>query len=466
MLGTIKSIIDFFYYILLFIYDVLYYIFFRKISFIEIDNKKEFLFFKRTQIFYKKQRFLNILYSDNFLKLDILEKLFFFKNSFFLKKKFRNYFREKFYYKNNTENISKNQYLLGLYSLHNALRYWYLPLVVSLTTIYIYMCNRIFTVNTVLFQWFALALFAYLLLSGFVFFIKKYRFTRFTSSIQRFWRRSYILFWLIESCLLLVFFYLTINSSQESPFMLDQSGIFKTHLFSWKIFLPKLFLVTILIILGYLMLINIKYNVFKKNIIFLLVITLLLTLLLWNEFYQIYHVSNFYANLFWNYDVDEKFWFLETDARRTRIVNHYTMILFLLKFWHIVLIYIFWIFFLLRINELDRIRYPLYSANFQNFIILYIMTWLFMYPWAKFILHRFIEMPYFWFYVNNRNIFYRVFFYDIRMILEYYLNINFLENFYFFKKKNFFYWISSDYSTNFINFRKHTIRDMILNKLV
>jgi len=252
----------------------------------------------------------------------------------------------------------------------------------------------------------------YWLLSGFVFFVKKYQYSRYTSVIQRFWRRTYILFWGIESCLLLVFFYLTFNSSQESFFMFDQGHFFKTHLFSWKIFLFKCILVVSLITYSYLLLLNLKWSTFNKNILNLAIITVLLIYLVWTEFYQIYWVSNFYANFTWLYDLDESIWSLEWDARRTRILNHYIMVLFLLKFWHIIFIFGCWIFFLLRANELEVITYPLYSFNFQNFIILFIMMWLFMYPWFKHTFHWLSELPYFWFYVDIHNSFIKIFIND------------------------------------------------------
>ena len=72
----------------------------------------------------------------------------------------------------------------------------------------------------------------YWLISGFVFFTKKYKFGKFTSAIQRFWRRSFIIFWLIESSLFIVFIYLLFNASQEPVFAYDFIQIKKMRLFS------------------------------------------------------------------------------------------------------------------------------------------------------------------------------------------------------------------------------------------
>lgn len=426
---------------------------------------------RNPKFFYFNKLESNLFFSMNTLFINNKTELHYTLPRFYYRSK--NYVYKPYFYRNQsnfyiTFSAIKVHFLYGYASFWKAFRSWILSLAIGVGSLYFLSLIRILPVNAMLFQWFVLGMFSYWLISGFVFFIKKYRFTRFTSAIQRFWRRSYILFWLIESCLLLVFFYLTFNASQESAYMLDQVQVFKTHLFSWRSFLPKLFLVSVLVILGYILLLNIKFNVFKKNIPIIMLITILLTYLLWIEFYQIYHVSNFYSNLFWSYDVDDRLWSLESDSRRTRIVNHYVMILFLLKFWHIVFIYIFWIFFILRTNELERIRYPIYSANFQNFIILYIMSWIFMYPWIKFVLHRFIEMPYFWFYVNNRELGLRIFVQDIRLVY-YGLTSNIYDNLsklFFFKKTNFIYWILSDETSNFSAYRKHVIRDYITKELI
>jgi hypothetical protein len=318
-----------------------------------------------------------------------------------------------------------------------------------------------------LFFWVGLSMLLYWLLSGFVFFVKKYQFSRYTSVIQRFWRRSYILFWLIESGLLLVFFYLVINSSQESFYMFDQGYFLKTHLFSWKLFLFKCILVVSLITYSYLVLLNLKWSTFNKNIIGLLFITILLIYFVWVEFYQIYWVSNFYANFSWNYDFEELTWTLDFDGRRTRILNHYIMVLFLLKFWHIIFIFGCWMFFVLRANELENITYPLYSFNFQNFIILFIMMWLFMYPWLKHTYHWLSEIPYYWFYVDTHVSFYKILIYD-----SYTFYVNFIKHLFtqthytYLNQVNFINWFLFDYNEDFNVFIKNTIKNEIVQQLI
>ena len=361
----------------------------------------------------------------------------------------------------------KNSILSGYKYIWLGVRFWVFPLIACFGIIYITLVLRLLPFNKIIFSWISILMFSYWLLSGFVFFFKKYQFGKYTTSIQRFWRRSYILFWLLEGATFGVFLFLTINSSQESFYMFDQINVFKTHLYSWKFFFAKLFPLVILIVLTYFLMVSLKWNLFSKHSSVLLVLTLFLTYTVWLEFYQFYHVLNFYGNLNWVYDVDDHSWSLEQDPRRTRIVNHYINLLFILKFWHIVFIYSFWLFFVLRCVETKRIRYPLLAANYQNFIILYIFAWVFMYPWFKFFFRRFLDSPYYWFYVNNRKLAFRIIFSDFKLI--YYGLIEkfkYAKNLFFFEKTSFFYWQFSNSSNSYEIFRKHVIKEKILKSLI
>ena len=364
---------------------------------------------------------------------------------------------------NNT--FSKNlwsQLSFGLTSAKKALRLWVLPLSSSIFMVIFLSFVRILPVNTALFQIFGLLMFFYWLISGFVFFIKKYKFSKFTSVIQRFWRRTYILFWLLESCLLLVFFYLTLNSSQESGFSLDHIATFKSHTNSIKMFLPAIMLSSILILVGYLLLLNLKWNFFQKQLIFVFVISFILIINLMQESYQMFHILNFYSNLFWTYSVEDKLWSLEFDARRTRLVNHYTIIMSILKYWHVVFIYFFWIFTALRSNESSTITYPLYSANFQNFIILFIMSFISLYPHLKSIVSPFLSDPYFWFFLNPNSTASLSFFNDIKLFGMSSL-LDYTSQSYIYQ--DFFYFSSNSLDSSLSLHRKQFIRDNIVTLL-
>ena len=247
--------------------------------------------------------------------------------------------------------------------------------------------------------------------------------------------------------------------------MYDQIAVLKTHLFSWRWFLIKLIPVVALIIVGYITLLSLKWNLFAKNSILLLALTLILLYVVWLEFYQFFHVTNFYGNLVWNFDYDENLWTLDIESRKTRIANNYVSLCFMLKFWHLVFIFLFWVFFVLRVNEIKRARYPLFSANLQNFTILYLLSWIYMYPWFKFIMKHFMNYTYYWFYTNTRTLGLRVFLTDIKLVffglfdLFNGLKFNFLN---YFTQLPFFYWTENSSLTNFFNYSKSSIKDYFI----
>jgi hypothetical protein len=344
------------------------------------------------------------------------------------------------------------------------LRFWVLPLTLSLLFVYYSFFLKSLPFAKIFSAYILIANMFYLLFSGFVFFFKKYQYRLFTSVIQRFWRRSLIIFWAIEASLFSVFVYLIFNASQEPVHVYDNVQIYKTHFYSWRFFLSKSILSALLIVFTYMLLLSLKWNTFSKTNNLALFITVILLYIAWLEFYQFFHLMNCYGSSNWVYDFSEHLWNLELEFKRTRIVNHYVTIGLVAKFWHIVFAVVFWVFFLLRGVESSRFRYPLLSANLQNFLLVYFMGWLYMYPWFKFSFRKVLDMPYFWFFVNNRKLGVFIFFNDIKLyamgFLDY-ISLNSLYNTYF-KQTSFFYWHESSFSLNNTQFRKHNIRDVFI----
>ena len=165
--------------------------------------------------------------------------------------------------------------------------------------------------------------------------------------------------------------------------------------------------------------------------------------------------------MLWSFDADEYVWNLDLETRRTRLVNNYVALCLMAKFWHLIFIFIFWVFFILRINEIGRARYTLLAANLQNFIILYIMSWIFMLPWLKFSFRRLYDNTLFWYFLNARDLGVRVFFNDIKLFI--YSLFNNCECLYSYYVSSFYYWISSSYQTGFLQYRKSVIKDIIIS---
>jgi hypothetical protein len=355
----------------------------------------------------------------------------------------------------------KNQFNLFMSSfsfIWSGLRYWVVGIFLSLVAFYFLMHIRLLPFTKIILEILLISMFLYWLLSGFVFFIKKYQYSKFTSVVQRFWKRSYVLFWLLETVIFLIFFYLTLNASEEPVYMYDQMKLYKTHLFSWRWFLIKLLPCVFLILIGYYLLLNMRWGLFFKQSTLVFLLTLVLIYIVWLEFYQFFHIVNWYTNFNWVYDYEEFLWSLDIDNRRTRLANNYAALCLMAKFWHLIFIFVFWVFFILRVNEIERIRYPLLAANLQNFLILYIMSWLYMYPWLKFIGRKYLDFSYYWFFSNFRDLGIRIFFNDLYLFLLALTNCITSWSFsYRFNTGLFFYWIDSSSATGYSSFIKHSL---------
>jgi hypothetical protein len=95
---------------------------------------------------------------------------------------------------------------------------------------------------------------------------------------------------------------------------------------------------------------------------------------------------------------------------------------------------------------------------------LYLFAWVNMFPWLKFIFRRYIDMPYYWFYINNRDLGYRVFFNDIKLfyygLSEYFSYLSLPSNL----NYSFINWSLED--DNFLfSYRKSSIKNIIISSL-
>ena len=426
-------------------------------------GKKKFTFCKNVS-----SNILDILYIKIYTYFSYISKNT--KHLFFFEYKTQQLTNNSFYLFNNNQSIFSIQQstLYGFKSIWKHLRFWILPLFFCICFIYFSFFLKSLPFSKIFCGYVLLANMFYLFFSGFVFFFKKYQYRLYTSVIQRFWRRALIIFWVIEGSLFTCFVYLIFNASQEPVHVYDNIQIYKTHFYSWRFFLIKVFLSSLLIIFTYLLLLSIKWNTFSKTNNTALFITVIILYIVWLEFYQLFHLMCCYGTTNWIYDFNEHLWNLELEFKRTRIVNHYVTIGLVAKFWHIVFAVVFWLFFLLRGIESSRYRYPLLVANLQNFLIVYFMGWLYMYPWFKFVLRKILDMPYFWFFVNNRKLNVFLFFNDIK--LYYWGLLNHFNSFmglnFFFKCTSYYYWHESSFLLNSTQFRKHNIRDVFIKSIL
>ena len=363
-------------------------------------------------------------------------------------------------------------FLSGFKSFWLGVRFWVAPVILSIL-VFIYLSFlKLISLNRLVMKCIILFGLFYWIISGFVFFLKKYQYRYFNSSIQRFWKRSYAIFWMLEFFLFFIFFYVTLMASQEPFFMFDNSQVFKSHLFSWKLFILKIFPSTLLIISSYFLILTVKFSSNSKLDFFVIIVTFLLVYIFLVEFYQFFHVISYYNNLVWKLSEDSLYWYLENDLKRTRINNHFITICLIAKFWHIVFTIIFWLFFILRNLEMNRIRYPVLVANFQNFVFIYILAWIYMFPWFKYVFLKLFNTPYYWFFLNNKRNFVYIFIHDLNLIIinlttDLYELFNTFFNALFKINLNydFFYFNHSGSSTSYSQFKKNYIKDCFIKNL-
>jgi len=365
--------------------------------------------------FLKKKIWLNTVFN-NFYFLDFFYFLFFFYflYSFNIKKNYLNYtFYKNNFFRSMPFTFKKiNFFFLGesFFFFKLFLISFFILIFITLTFMYIQLALEVLPLAKILFAWLSIFFFLYLLLSGFIFFLKRYNFSKFTTIISRFWKRSFNLFWLLEGFIFLCFIYLTFNSSSEVLYFYDYQSLFKTHLFSFRIFFFKLLLITAVILCIFFLLGS--YNFLKPSIVsfYILIISSMVLYITWVEFIQFFHFINFCDYFTWNYNADSYEWVLENEFRKTRIVNNYILVCVVAKFWHLIIIVLIWFFSANRILENTDSHEYLLSANLQNFIILYLLNWISMYPWFKYILRKYLNITYLWFCSQFRERFFTNFF--------------------------------------------------------
>lgn len=290
---------------------------------------------------------------------------------------------------------------------------WSISLFLATLTAIVLYALRDVPVNKFLFICMSVGFFTYLLISGFVFFLKKYRYSKYTTAMHRYWRRTLSIFWLLEGFLFCVFLYLAIFSSQEPFFGYDNPQFMKDFTYPWRLFTQETSMLIFIIIITRYALVRLKDIAPFKLYTIILTVTLLFLSMAWGEFYQFYYILNHYNALDWVFDEDTGTWSLDYETKKTRILLHFITICVIAKFWHFAFILIFWMFSVSRWIQSERVHYSLFSSNLQHFIILYLLNWIVMYPWFKYAFRRHLYKNYTWMYTNFRNTGSRIFFMDL-----------------------------------------------------
>ncbi len=248
--------------------------------------------------------------------------------------------------------------------------------------------------------WFILFILFYALMSTFNSFLNKYKYGKFTSAIQRFWKRTGIVFWLIEGFLFLLFFYYFLNSSQEPLYMFDYSNLNQELLIQFKTSAKNMILISVAIYFSFILILNNNFLNYYQNIVILSIISLIVFYMLFVETYQFVYIISIFAEKNWLFNESSQIWVLEFEQNNLRVKQQYFILCLIAKYWHFIFIFISWFFFLIKCLEVNKINYNLLGYNTQNLIILYVLNLMCLIQWFKYLFKKFLEIVYYWFHTQ------------------------------------------------------------------
>ena len=403
------------------------------INFILIDI---FLFFNKS----KDLDNLNIFFFNKVFIINIYYNKFIF--FFFFEKKIKNFIN---FIKNlkNFNIIIKNYFILYKKKIHefNYINYSIL-FYRKISTFFYFLIKKIL----VIFKWFILSFiisiiyflfyYFYIQIEGFkqliiwffaiVFFyyiinifnniIIKLSIGKFITSIQRFWKRTAIIFWIIEIFLFLLFFYYFLNSSQEPIYFYDFNNLNQEILIQIEVGIYSNIILVFCIVLSMYLLFNINLLTHIKIYVILIILILSIFFMLCNESYQFFYIINNFniKNLNLN---ENQLWEFTIEKTNFRVKQQYFIFCLLLKYWHFIFIFISWFFFFIKFIEFKKVNITLLSYNLQNLIILYILNLGCLIQWIKFLFKFKLEYNYNFFFFNYNNFYnilyeiYNIFFY-------------------------------------------------------
>lgn len=265
--------------------------------------------------------------------------------------------------------------------------------------------------------WFVVGMLYFWLMSGFNFFVKRYQFGKFTSQIQRFWKRTNTCFWLIEGFLILLFFYYFLNSSQEPLYMYDYSAINQEFLVSLQVIFVNIVLLSVVIYFMYFTLLRINSNSWTQLNIYLLIISVFVFFSFFLETYQFYYIISSFNERLWIFNEEENLWMIDVENPILRTKHQYLFVCLIAKYWHFLFIFLSWVFFLIKSFERRKVTYVLFGANLQNMVLLYVLNFACYIQWFKWLYRRFFDLPYTWFFTNIDNKFFFRLFFEVKLLV-------------------------------------------------
>jgi len=336
-----------------------------------------------------------------------------------------------------------------------SLKFYFIWVIVA-SVLTILLFKTFFYFNIFSHVWFNIAaiFLLYIFVSTYFHFSKTYRFNKYTSQNQRFWKRTFGAFWGLEFTLFIIYMYLTLISPAElATFGINHKEIItginvvRNSTYHYIYFLVLLLINTSFVTVIYLK----KRNLFHYANLFFIVILFSYCFIIYYEFLKLYYVAGWGAHSFhyanksvtqlfeynylnnnssnnelssrmlfkvpnnttttWNEVAYEKQWL--------RTFRHFVYISIILKFWHIFFIFFYFTLSLTKYIETDYISFDTLSSNHQNAIY---VIWFYLFSYLLIMKHKLyflIAFVYYWSFTH-------VMFVDFIFCLFQELNINYL----------------------------------------
>ena len=272
--------------------------------------------------------------------------------------------------------------------------------------------------------WFIVGMLYFWLISGFNFFLKRYKYGKFTSAIQRFWKRTNVYFWLIEGFLMLIFFYYYMNSSQEPIYMYDFSSLNQDYLVAGNVIVCNVIILSLIVYFMHFTLLRVNSNSWTQINLYVLIISIFIFISFFLETYQFYYVLNTFSEKIWSFNEEENMWAVDIDSPTIRTKHQYLLVCLIAKYWHFLFIFLSWVFFVIKSFERQKVNFVHLGANIQNIVILYVLNLVCYIQWVKWVYRRFFDTPYTWFFTNPDQKAGKILILEIKLLISQVISFN------------------------------------------
>jgi hypothetical protein len=239
--------------------------------------------------------------------------------------------------------------------------------------------------------------------------------------------------------------------------MFDYSSLNQELLLQLKVSYKNLIIISLSIYISFILILNNNFLNYYQNYILLLIISINIFYMLYIETYQFVYIISLFSEKQWLFDDEENYWVLEFEQNNIRVKQHYFILCLIAKYWHFIFIFISWFFFIVKSLENTKINYNLLGYNVQNLIILYILNLFCLVQWIKFLFKKFLEVIYYWFFIEFDEKFFTTFLNEIFLTFK---SVFYLQNFIFIYN-NFKMLSNINYSVNSINLWKYICKWII-----